>query len=623
MPISSVSVKAGILNTIAKSIYSDIRIKTREAVSNSIDNDAELFIITIDENTRCISFYDNGNGISSERFKEIFNSIGYGETRGNIQTNSYFGLGLISILQLGNNAVILSKTLDNQANRYTIETQKIFSEEIENKSVDDIKKFISSEELLSGREELSPLSDDVVKRYNQDNLPETFTEIILENVDDIIMNSMNNEGYVKELRKMLPLEPNYESPFFQHINSEGKLEEIKAILKNDEYCKRIKVFYGKIDEQEGYQELIKYYPEFVNDIIFNDADVKMIRSSDKTFAGYMLISSQDIRDNNETVKEDENDKKQDETGFWVRNKNFLVKSADFFQKPGGRKKIVDEPLTTWIYGEIFHKDMNNMLVVTRDEYLWDNKQFKKFYEELKGQIQTINNDYRDLWKKGKRVVEAIVEPFEEIKKKKIFNKFNTLLIKSQIINYSESDKYLEKIAREFSNPGIEDENAIIEKHLKEQIDDLVLADDVEGDIKVIVAKDSLGNKSFVRLRDAKTQNLVIKISPDLFSSFQTDFFGKKFTVNYVFKKNETSDLSINIDKSEIYINLSSQDFSKYRLTFIEYIMIAKVAYIESRDKEEMYKKILDLIGHRRYITVPPAIEPGDILKNLDFYINRF
>ncbi len=64
--LSSVNVKAGILNTIAKSIYSDIRIKTREAVSNSIDKNATIFIITIDENAKSISFYDNGTGISTD-----------------------------------------------------------------------------------------------------------------------------------------------------------------------------------------------------------------------------------------------------------------------------------------------------------------------------------------------------------------------------------------------------------------------------------------------------------------------------------------------------------------------------------------------------------------------------
>ncbi len=562
----------------------------------------------------------------TDRFKDIFNSIGYGETRQSDETNSYFGLGLMSVLQMGNKAIIFSKEIDtDQTNYYTIETQQIFSDKVESQPVDNIKDFISMDVLSSSREELSPLSDDIIMKYNQGVLPESFTEIILQNVDDNIIEKVSSEEYVKQLMKILPLKPDYNDPFFNHIQDKAKLENIKEnIFNNLEYCKNIRVFYGNISSEAGYKELNKYYPEFINDVIFTDADIQLFISKDNLFIGYLLISSQDIEDRNKkNIKEEEEEKEDqrlDETGFWVRNRNFLVKSADFFQKPGTRKKIVDEPLKTWIYAEIFHKDMTKMLVVTRDEYLWDNKDFLGFYSELKGFISNINTEYREIWKKGKKVVEALVEPFFDIRK--VFEKFDKVLIESGILtDEKESGEYLSKISKVFSNTNIEDRDAIIENLLKKNQSDLLLADNVQGDIKIVITKKPL-LKNFIRERDSKSKNLIIKISPDVFSSFRTTFMGKSFQVNYVLKSHEKSDLSINIDKEEIYINLSSQDLAKYRLTFIEFIMIAKIAYIESNDKDEMLRTILDLLGTRRYLKKDSSIQPGIIFSSLEDILRR-
>ncbi len=633
MLIPSVNVKAGILNTIAKSIYSDIRIKTREAVSNSIDNKADFFIITVDQNARIISFYDNGKGISEERFKEIFKSIGYGETRGNTETNSYFGLGLMSILQLGNKAVILSKSdNDDKVNIYTIETGKIFSEDMEKKSVDSLNEFISINELLSPREELSPLNDEVILKYNNNIMPDTFTEIILQDVDDIVINKIiNEENYVKQLRRILPLSPDYSDPFFSHIIDQTSLDYVKEILNHDEYCKTIKVFYGNISNEEGYRELNKYYPEFIQDITFSDADIRKLTSKDKSFIGYILISSQDIGkpdspkssdDDDDAENKDIDNQSKEETGFWVRNNNFLVKPADFFQRPGGRKKIIDEPLKRWVYGEIFHKNMNKMLVVTRDEYLWDSQEFKDFYDELEKKIKGINTEYREIWKRGKKVVAALVEPFEDIKKNGMFKNLDQLLIKSKIVENPEGAyNYLQKISEGLLNPAIEDYNAIIENKLKESKSDLTLAYDVEGDIKVVVSQKKL-IKSYIKTRDSQSKNLVIKISPDIFSSFRTNFLGKSFEVHYVLKEDNLSDISININNQKIFLNLLGKDIYKYRLTFVEYIIMAKIAHMESNDKDEMYRILLDLIGSRRFATKIPSIQPGEILSGLSSILNR-
>ncbi len=72
-----VNVKVGILHTIADAIYGTAAGKIREAVANSRDNSASWVVINVDRTTRTMSIFDNGSGITKERFQEIFESIGY------------------------------------------------------------------------------------------------------------------------------------------------------------------------------------------------------------------------------------------------------------------------------------------------------------------------------------------------------------------------------------------------------------------------------------------------------------------------------------------------------------------------------------------------------------------
>ena len=110
LPSLNVQMKIGILNTIANSIYSDPKVKVREAVANSMDNEATWFTIYADRPSLTISLMDNGTGITRSRFNEIFENLGYGLEKDEIYSNSYFGLGLLSILAFGKRAKIVSKS---------------------------------------------------------------------------------------------------------------------------------------------------------------------------------------------------------------------------------------------------------------------------------------------------------------------------------------------------------------------------------------------------------------------------------------------------------------------------------------------------------------------------------
>ncbi len=617
--IPSVGVKAGILNTIAKSIYSDKRIKTREAVSNSIDNDASAFLITIDESTRTISFLDNGHGISKSRFKEIFSSIGYGQTREDDHTNSYFGLGLMSILQLGKKARILTRCVTDESisenNLFDISTASIFNELTENEPVGSITQHIQFGDLQSNREELSPVSDTQLSNIGIDT-DTHFTEILLEDVEASIIDEFGSGTFKTELQKILPLVPDFEHDrFFSRINSVESLNRLKKIMSNEIYCKTIDVYYGKKGYEEGYTRLYKYYPDFREEISFSEDDIRFLYSKDGRFISYFVVSSQNI--------EKDDDNTPEETGFWVRNRNILVKSSDFFQRPGTRKKIVDEPLKTWVFGEVFHKDMTKMLVVTRDEYLWDNQEFQQFLTELRSFVEKVNREYREIWQRGKKVVELVIEPFKTIQSK-VFKNFGEVILQAGIIGgTSEIDGYGKKFIHEFSDPSIEEDINTVEHQISQSQTDLVLVDDYDGDIRICVAKKPLASgQSYMKQRDSVTKKLVIKISPSIFATFRTTFLGQSYQVVYVLNKESNSSISINEDKGIIYINLIGVDVAKFNVTFVDYLLVTKAAYLASSNKQEMYNILVELIGRKHAFGRGGGSEPGDLFKTMEAIFSR-
>ena len=90
-----VGMKIQILDTIAKSIYSDPKVKIREAVANSMDNKASWFILYADNPSLTITLMDNGTGITRTRFEEILRNLGCGtKTRQVFQLLFWLGFAL-------------------------------------------------------------------------------------------------------------------------------------------------------------------------------------------------------------------------------------------------------------------------------------------------------------------------------------------------------------------------------------------------------------------------------------------------------------------------------------------------------------------------------------------------
>ena len=90
-----------------------------------------------------MSLFDDGSGITRERFKEIFESLGYGLYRNNDKL-SYFGLGLMSIMQLGKSAKVVTKTSGkDDILLLDIQADKIFEKETEKESIETLSKYIN------------------------------------------------------------------------------------------------------------------------------------------------------------------------------------------------------------------------------------------------------------------------------------------------------------------------------------------------------------------------------------------------------------------------------------------------------------------------------------------------
>ena len=202
-----IDVKIAILHTIAKSIYSSAARKIREAVANAIDNNARLVVIFADRENQTLTLFDNGNGINKKRFEIIFKSLGYGLFKSQQDPKlSYFGLGLMSIFRLGKKAKIFTKSINEKKTLcLNVETAKIFAPENENKSINFLEECIS---LSTDGDKIRHASPAPMIQYYTENIldeiPESYTEIVIEGVNKQDFNQITNPDFENELRSLLP-----------------------------------------------------------------------------------------------------------------------------------------------------------------------------------------------------------------------------------------------------------------------------------------------------------------------------------------------------------------------------------------------------------------------------------
>lgn len=602
----NVGVKVGILHTIADAIYATPSGKIREAVANARDNDATWIIILIDQTRKSICLFDNGPGITRKRFQEIFESIGYGMLKHEKEKLSYFGLGLMSIFQLGNKVNIFTRPKGEKGiHLLEVDTRAIFDKKNEDKSISSLKNIILKESDEPTRDESTPpLVSKAIAKLPFNVHMNSFTEIVIEGVQSEDLSAICQDEFIEELRKVLPLRVHEDEPFLKRIMGK-KRNEIRKILDNKEVCKTIDVFFG-IQEEDEIEQLWKYFPAFRTDLTFPDDNVYC--GIEQEFAYYIIHSvAVDLHRSQEVEKE---------SGFWIRNQNFLAKSADFLERPGpGRKiKTVDQPLKAWIFGEIFHKNMNAFLTVSRNDFLFEKEEFIHFREKWISIVGPLNQELRNIWEKRRNIVEGLVAPFSTLTEPMGAIKRTEKRLRDIVrtdLSEQEFRKQMHERLRQSRNKKIEDENARIDLILSENKDAIILGEDENAIVKVDPA---LKDKDYEITWDAKRKKVITSISPSLFQPKDTVFLGETYRVVFVVRKEEDPGVSINVDTKSIYINPFNEDMVQYSVSIFDVYVALQIANALSSSKDELVKNAIALLGASSPITTAYVTPLGDDLR---------
>ncbi|GAI09236.1 unnamed protein product, partial [marine sediment metagenome] len=287
-----VDVKVGILHTVADAIYSTPAGKLREAVANARDNGANWVIIVVDQAAHAIFICDNGSGITEKRFHEIFEAIGYGLGRDAREKKlSYFGLGLMSIFQLGKKVEMFTRASGKKKIlKLDVDTDKIFSKENEKKSISMLNTYISlkSADEPTRRNASINLLNESLSEEQFTNTWDSFTEIIIKDVNPEDLEIICEDGFADELRKWLPLKPERDEPFLKRLTGQ-KGKEVRKLLSDEKFCKTIDVYLG-MQEDASISQLWKYFPVFRSDLTFTDDNVYVSKSATEEFAYYLVHS---------------------------------------------------------------------------------------------------------------------------------------------------------------------------------------------------------------------------------------------------------------------------------------------------------------------------------------------
>ncbi len=269
-------VTMGVLHTIANSIYSSPRLKIKEAVTNSMDNEANKFVLYYEDIDHRLVFFDDGNGIDFSDINNIFSTIGYSDYREAKDKHSYFGLGLISVLAFGEKMHIISQKQNNQF-YCTIDSKSIFDKSNIQKEIMTLKDYIKFHE----SEPDLFLSNLIEKERFLNDTNSNFTMMIIENVSQNYCSYLNGDEIIMDLRCYLPLKTRADEPFLSQIADCKKKTQIKEILglsSTNKWSPYID-FFMKRNDEDNYTQLYKFYPKMDN-LFFDESSITVKEEND-------------------------------------------------------------------------------------------------------------------------------------------------------------------------------------------------------------------------------------------------------------------------------------------------------------------------------------------------------
>jgi hypothetical protein len=565
-----VKVKIKILTTVARSIYAQTLTKIREAVTNSIDNHASRFLFSLEKrkdiDAYVLSLFDNGHGITKSRFEEILQSIGYGLHMDEPHPEKYysfFGLGLMSIFQLGKKITIITKSKDGgQFNKLTVDSAKIFSKEMEKESIEALNKcFVLDDSSEKERSDISPVTDQTLKK-ELGSKAKYFTEIIIEELHEEDLKTITSEenAFFEDLSKILPLAPNEADHFLAGLNVKDK-QIILNILKDRDYCPVISFKYSM--DNAKYLPLYKYFPAFRKPPTKNK--YQLHSDTMPEFSYYLISCGRDLG----VIG-----KNQRETGLWFRNKNVLVKAADYLPHPG-LEPLADQPIQDWMFGEFFHKDMNEFLQVSRDEFDRSKEKYKEFRRQVREIVKKYSDHLRAAYEIGKKVKEAIKDPLDDIRKNSDKSPFRKM--EESIKKILEVDEILEDKEPEVIDILSKIHNSDLEK-CPEVIEALRAPLTIENREKgyILIIDPKAEEETIKYLEDKATTEVVIPSTT--FQSESIPLFGRDYKVRYRNGKDIDAGISFNFQTREISVNPFYPNLMKYSLSFLDVFIALEYAY---------------------------------------------
>jgi hypothetical protein len=603
-----VGAKVAILHTIADSMYASTARRIREAAANALDNGATWFLVWWDPEERTLSLCDNGRGISEGRFQEIWTSLGYGSGRSDMAKLSYFGLGFMSIFRLGTRASIFTKVASSSEPLVLeVDTETVFDPAIADQPLSSLSQYmhLHKDGSMRRRQHPAPSVDSLMERLSHDGAPPpSWTEIVIEGLSEAVTSDLGKREFIEELQKLLPLTVQKEDPFLSRVSDVEQRRALMELLSDPTYCPTLSTFFGTEGGEPEPQ--YKYFPRFRSDLQFDSTDLQVGYSQNRDFAYYLIEKTEELQDASQRGAERSRD--PSETGFWVRNRNFLVKGADFFGARGHRH-IIHEPLQGWLFCEILHRDMRGLVTVARDDYLWDSQAFRAFLAEVKSLAEEQNKLLRSAWAQKQAVTSAFVDPVVS------FDATSTsplgrvqAKLEAMLPDRCSDPGFTSDVLQKFEearDPAIEKPAHEITRLLGTSGQPVRLAD--RSDLLVEVSTQLPNGKPFEFSFDRSSKKATLTIAGQIFNSRKVVFLGKSFELRFMYASESNSGVSIDTAGRVIYVNPFNSQLARLSLSALDVYLIIEVADALSKTKAEMKQFMLAILREK------PAHSPAALL----------
>ena len=268
------------------------------------------------------------------------------------------------------------------------------------------------------------------------------------------------------------------------------------------------------------------------------------------------------------------------------------------ERPGPGPRIIQQPLRNWVFGEVFHRDMNKFLTVARNDYLYQSKEFTNFREEVRELVKDLNDELRRLAQETEKIHKSLIVPFAQFASpngalKQTEQRLRRLM-PSTLTDIEFQTAALENL-NALRQPQIENRSSRVDLLLEKTKHPIILGEDsnalvrVDPAIKERIQESQLG-------WDTTHKRVIISLSPNLFEPRSVVFLGKTFEVYFVTHTPNDAAISFDVTGNAIYVNPFNQGLADYSLSLLDVYVALQVADAMSPDKEALKKNLLALLG---------------------------